>query len=101
MHVDDGAEAMVRGMDVAPSVNLINIGIQKGITILDLATMIKEFAGYEGELVLDPSKPDGAPHKTIDGSRGEKHFGWAPRIPFREGVRETVHWYVEQGIRPG
>lgn len=101
LHVDDGAEAMVRGMGVAASGDPINIGVQKGISVIDLATMIKEYAGYEGELVLDPTKPDGAPHKTVDGSRGETHFGWAPRIPFREGVRDTVRWYIENGAQHG
>lgn len=101
LHVDDGAEAMVRGMHVAPSVEPINIGVQKGISVIELATMIKDFAGYEGALVLDPSKPDGAPFKTVDGSRGAKHFGWTPSIPFRAGVQDTVRWYIEHGAQHG
>ena len=100
LHVDDGAEAMVRGMQVAPSVDPINIGVQKGISVIELATMIKEFAGYEGSLVLDPTKQDGAPYKTVDGSRGANHFGWMPSTPFREGVRDTVRWYIENGEQP-
>lgn len=101
LHVDDGAEAMVRGISVAPSVDPINIGVQKGISVIELASMIKEFAGYKGELVLDPSKPDGAPYKTVDGSRGEKHFGWVPGTPFRSGVQDTVRWYIEHGAQHG
>lgn len=101
LHVDDGAEAMVRGMNVAPSLDPINIGVGKGIAVLDMAMMIKDIVGYEGELVLDPSKPDGAPHKTVDGTRGEKHFGWSPRISFNEGVRDTVRWYLENGAQHG
>lgn len=95
MHVDDGADAMVRGLDAAPFADVINVGEQKGISILALATMIKEFAEYEGELVLDTSKPDGAPHKTIDGSRGELHLGFKPQVSFRVGVEATVRWYME------
>jgi len=95
MHVDDGAEAMVLGLNAAPFVDVINVGVQKGISILDLAAMIKEFAEYEGELVLDTSKPDGAPHKTIDGRRGETHLGFRSAVPFRDGVGETVRWYVD------
>jgi GDP-L-fucose synthase len=99
LHVDDGAEAMVRGLDVAPSLDPINIGVGKGISIIELATMIKELIGYEGALALDPSKPDGAAYKTVDGSRGEQHFGWRPSTNFRQGVQDTVQWYLEHGAR--
>ncbi|MHB1163475.1 MAG: NAD-dependent epimerase/dehydratase family protein [Minisyncoccota bacterium] len=101
LHVDDGAEAMIRGINVAPSLEPVNIGVGKGISVIELAEMIKEMAGYEGELVLDPSKPDGAAHKTVDGSRGAKHMGWSPEIPFRRGVEETVRWYIEHGAHHG
>lgn len=99
LHVDDGAEAMVRALQVAPTLEPINIGIGKGISIFEMATLIKELVGYEGELVLDPSKPDGAPYKTVDGSRGAKHFAWSPARDFKQGVAETVQWYVEQGVK--
>lgn len=99
LHVDDGAEAMVRALEVAPTLEPINIGIGKGISIYEMATLIKELVGYEGELVLDPSKPDGAPYKTVDGSRGAKHFGWSPERDFKQGVSDAIQWYVEQGVK--
>ncbi|MRI34333.1 GDP-L-fucose synthetase [Endozoicomonas sp. OPT23] len=98
LHVDDGAEAMVRAIDVEPSLNPINIGIGKGISILEMASLIKELTGYEGELVLDTSKPDGAPYKTVDGSRGLQHFGWQPSSDFKQGVAEAIDWYIENGL---
>lgn len=101
LHVDDGAEAMVRAMDVAPCVDPINIGVQKGISILAMAELIRDLAGYEGELVLDPSKPDGAAHKTVDGSRGKLHFGWEPERDFRAGIADAIQWYMEHGHRHG
>ena len=96
LHVDDGAEAMVRGMTVLPSPAPLNIGVGKGISIMELAQMVKDAAGYEGELVLDPSKPDGAPYKTVDGSRGAAHFGWAPARGLREGIRDAVAPYMNE-----
>lgn len=99
LHVDDGAEAMVRALEVAPTLEPINIGIGKGISIFEMAILIKELVGYEGELVLDPSKPDGAPYKTVDGSRGAKHFGWSPERDFKQGVADAIQWYVEQGVK--
>ena len=94
LHIDDGAMAMVKGLDVSPCLDPLNIGVAKGISVLEMAQLIKEQVGYRGELRLDPSKTDGAPHKTVDGRRGEAHFGWRPQIDFRQGVTETVAWYL-------
>ena len=95
LHVDDGAEAMIRAMDKPQEVDFINVGVAEGISIIDMAEMIKKYVGYEGEIKLDPSKPDGAKYKTVDGSRGEKYLGWKPQVPFEQGVRETIEWYLE------
>lgn len=96
LHVDDGAEAMIRGLSVDSTADPVNIGIGKGISILEMAQLIKELVGYTGLLVLDTSKPDGAPYKTVDGSRGRKHFGWQPSRNFRQGVESTINWYIQQ-----
>jgi GDP-L-fucose synthase len=97
LHVDDGAEAMIRALHVAPYIDPINIGVGKGISIWQMACLIKEISGYQGELVLDKSKPDGAPYKTVDGTSGGKHFGWIPQRKFKLGVEETINWYLEHG----
>ncbi len=93
LHVDDGAEAMIRSMDIPHTTDFINIGCGKGISILDMCRLIKELTGYEGEIRLDPDKPDGAAYKTVDGSRGKELLGWEPSIDFREGVAQTIAWY--------
>ena len=98
LHVDDGAEAMIRGMYAPRTTDLINIGVGKGISVLEMAQLIKSAVGYEGQIVLDKTKPDGAPYKTVDGSRGKRLLGWSPSRDFREGVRETVRWYLESGL---
>ena len=95
LHVDDGAEAMIRAIDKPPFVDFINVGVAEGISIIDMAEMIKKYVGYEGEIKLDPSKPDGAKYKTVDGARGEKYLGWRPQVQFEQGVRETIEWYLE------
>lgn len=101
LHVDDGAEAMLRAIDVAPSTDPINIGIGKGISIAEMAEFVKEEVGYEGELVLDITRPDGAPYKTVDGSRGAKHFGWMPQRDFKQGVKDVIDWYLKNGAKNG
>jgi GDP-L-fucose synthase len=97
LHVDDGAEAMVRAIEVASNTNPINIGVGKGISIIEMAELIKDLVGYQGKLVLDPSKPDGAPYKTVDGSLGEDHFGWRPKRNLKAGIADTIKWYIENG----
>ncbi len=94
LHVDDGAEAMVRSLDVPRTIEPINIGVAEGISILDMANKISAYVGYEGDIKLDPSKPDGAPYKTVDGTRGEALFGWKPSIKFDDGVQATITWYL-------
>jgi GDP-L-fucose synthase len=94
LHVDDGAEAMVRSLDAAKTLEPVNIGVAEGISIIDMAEKIKAFVGFEGEIMLDPSKPDGAPYKTVDGSKGEQLLNWAPSIPFDQGVKDTIDWYL-------
>jgi GDP-L-fucose synthase len=93
LHVDDGAEAMIRSMAIPPTTDFINIGVASGISIRELAELIRELVGYEGEIRFNPSKPDGAPYKTVDGRRGEEMLGWKPSIALREGVAATIRWY--------
>ncbi|MDI4631607.1 NAD-dependent epimerase/dehydratase family protein [Pelomonas sp. V22] len=97
LHVDDGAEALVRGL-AAPATNQpVNVGVGQGISIIEMAELIKRVVGYQGELVLDTSKQDGAPYKTVDGTKGAALLGWSPSRDFEQGVRDTVAWYMEHG----
>lgn len=94
LHVDDGAEAMVRAIAAQSSVEPVNVGVASGVSVIELATTIRDIIGYEGEIVLDRSKPDGAPYKTVDGTRGEALLGWGPETDLVEGVRQTAEWYL-------
>jgi GDP-L-fucose synthase len=62
--------------------------------VLELAKLIKEVAGYPGKIVLDETKPDGAPYKTMDNSRLKKVFLWVPTTDLRMGIEKTVRWYL-------
>lgn len=97
LHVDDGAEALVRALDVVPTIEPINIGVASGISILEMAQLIQRLVGYEGRLILDESKPDGAPYKTVEGSRGAELLGWTPAREFKQGVEDTITWYMKHG----
>lgn len=95
LHVSDGAQAMVRALQAPACVDPVNVGVGQGISILAMAEMIKECVGFKGRLRLDPTKPDGAPYKTVDGSRGAELLGWSPEVPLAKGIQETVTWYLQ------
>lgn len=94
LHVDDLADACVFLMENYDSSDLVNIGAGTDLSIRELALLIKEVVGYDGEIRFNPDKPDGTPRKLLDVSR-IKSLGWQPSIPLREGLESTYRWYVE------
>jgi GDP-L-fucose synthase len=92
LHVDDMADACVFLMENYDSSEIINIGCGEDVSIGDLAALVRDVVGFEGEIVYDRSKPDGTPRKLLDVSR-LRGLGWAPRIPLDRGLAETYEWY--------
>jgi GDP-L-fucose synthase len=93
MHVDDLAAGLLHLLDVENPPDWINIGSGSDVTIRELAGLVKETVGYEGELRFDPSKPDGTPRKLMDSSRMTA-LGWKPRIALREGLKDAYADFV-------
>lgn len=89
LHTDDLAEACYFLMHHYSEPTLINVGTGEDQTIQDLALLIKELVGYEGELFFDTSKPDGTPKKLLDVSK-IKALGWTPKISLREGIQAIL-----------
>jgi GDP-L-fucose synthase len=94
LHVDDLADATLLALQTYAGEEHVNVGVGEDISIRELAELICDVVGYEGELAFDPSKPDGMPRKLLDVSR-LRGLGWAPRIPLREGIAEAYRWFVE------
>ena len=94
LHVDDLADAAVFLMRHYDSDDIINVGVGEDISIRELAELIRDVVGYQGEIVFDSSKPDGTPRKLLDVSRLHA-LGWRARIPLREGLEQTYQWYIE------
>lgn len=88
LHVDDLAAACVFLMETYSGEQMVNIGTGEDISIKDLAYLIKEVAGYEGELRFDTTKPDGTPRKLMDVSKLEG-LGWKYSIGLKEGLTRT------------
>lgn len=92
LHVDDVADACLYLMQHYDSEELINVGVGQDISIAELARLVARIVGYQGEVVQDPSKPDGTPRKLLDVSRLST-LGWTARIGLEEGIRMTYEWY--------
>lgn len=88
LHVDDLAEALVFLMNNYNERLFVNVGYGEDLSIKDLALLVKEVVGYEGDLVFDASKPDGTPRKLMDSSRIHK-LGWKPKISLRDGIAKV------------
>lgn len=93
MHSDDLAAACLFLLGHYDDDIPINIGVGKEISIKDLAVLVKEITGFDGNITWDSSKPDGTPRKLLDVSRLTQQ-GWAPEIQLREGIEKTYASYL-------
>ncbi len=94
LHVDDLADACLFLMENYDSSEIINIGAGEDIRISELAALIKEVVGYEGDMRFNLDMPDGTPRKLLDVSRLNS-LGWKPSTSFRQGLVATYKWYLE------
>lgn len=97
LHVDDLAEACVYLMDNYSEPELVNIGTGEDIAIKDLALLVKDVIGFEGELRFDSSKPDGTPRKLMDVSKLHS-YGWKHKIDLREGITSVYEEYKKEVV---
>ncbi|MEJ5276171.1 MAG: GDP-L-fucose synthase [Thermogemmata sp.] len=95
LHVDDLAEAAVFLMRNYDEEEAVNVGSGRDLSIAELCELIGDIVGYRGQIVFDPSMPDGTPQKLLDVSRVVR-LGWRPKIGLREGVEQTYRWYCAQ-----
>jgi len=93
LHVDDLADACLFLMESYQSSEIINVGAGSDVTIMELAQLIKDVVGYQGEIRLDSSNPDGMPRKLLDVTK-LNNLGWRTKIPLKEGLRQTYQWFV-------
>jgi GDP-L-fucose synthase len=88
LHADDLASACLFLMHEYNEDGLVNIGVGEDISILDLAKLVRKIVGFEGDIVLDSSKPDGTPRKLMDVSK-LNGLGWKASISLEEGVKRV------------
>lgn len=94
LHVDDLANACIFLMESYEGDEWLNIGVGNDISIKDLALLIKDIVGFEGELIFDTSKPDGTPRKLMDVSK-INNLGWKAEISLEEGIKAVYEAYKQ------
>jgi dTDP-glucose 4,6-dehydratase len=94
-YIEDLIEATFRLMKSSES-RPVNIGNPHEHTVGEIARMIIEISGHEGELVYEPLPEDDPKRRCPDISRAREVLGWEPRVPAREGLKKTFEWFAEQ-----
>ena len=93
LYVEDAAEGILLATERYEEPDPVNLGSGREIAIKDLAALIAELVGFEGDLVFDTSKPDGQPRRMLDVSKARSAFGFEAKVALEEGLRETIDWY--------
>jgi GDP-L-fucose synthase len=97
LHVDDLAAAAIFLLENYDDSQIVNVGTGEDISIRDVAELVGSAVGFQGEIKLDLSKPDGTPRKLMDVSRLHA-MGWKHRIPLDQGIRDTYAWFLENAV---
>lgn len=95
LYVEDGAEILVESLFMDSFVDPINVGQRDGVSVTELAKLVKDVVGFEGKIVSDTSKPDGAPTKVLDITKMSKTIKWKPKTDLKSGLKKTVEWYLK------
>src|SRR6266446_7468067 len=93
LHADDLAFACLLLLEKYDSPEIINVGCGEDISIRELAELICDVVGFDGELAWDTTKPDGTPRKLLDVTKLHA-LGWKPAITLRDGIQLTYDWFV-------
>ncbi len=94
LHVDDMADACIFLLEKYDGEQHVNIGTGEEITIRQLAEIIKEIVGFEGDLVFNSSMPDGTPRKLTSVDKIH-NLGWKHKIEINEGIESAYDWFVK------
>lgn len=94
LHVDDLAAASVYLMQNYDDEEIVNVGVGRDLSIGELAALVKDVVGFEGEIVYDTDKPDGTPQKLLDVSKLDG-LGFKAQVDFKDGVAETYQWFLD------
>lgn len=98
LYVDDAADAILLAAEHYDGAEPVNLGTNEEMPIRDLVVLICELVGFEGEIRWDTTKPDGQPRRRVDPGRAKESFGFEAKVTFREGLRTTIDWYLNNRV---
>ncbi|KPK90905.1 MAG: NAD-dependent dehydratase [Deltaproteobacteria bacterium SM23_61] len=98
LYVEDCAEGIVLAAEKYDKPDPVNLGAGFEISIKDLVGQLTRLTGFCGEILWDPSRPDGQPRRMLDVSRAEKEFGFKARTGIIDGLKKTLDWYLMRPI---
>src|SRR5205085_9461236 len=93
LYVDDAAEGLLLAAERYDGAEPVNLGTGVETSIRELAELITELTGFDGELVWDSTMPNGQPRRQLDATRAERPFGFRARTPLHERLPQALAWY--------
>jgi GDP-L-fucose synthase len=96
LYVKDFARGLMEVTEKYAESDAVNLGADEEVTIGELARMLVELSGKKIEIVFDPSRPGGQPRRKCDTRKAREKVGFEARVPFREGLAETLRWYERE-----
>jgi len=95
LYVTDAADAIVAATEKYDQSDPVNIGANREITIKDLVEKIADLCRFKGDIIWDATLPDGQPRRCLDTRKAKESFGFEAKVPFDEGLINTIAWYEE------
>jgi GDP-L-fucose synthase len=100
LYVDDCVTGFMLAAQRYGGPEPVNLGTGEEISIRELADLVAELTGFEGEIVWDESMPNGQPRRKLDTTRAAERFGFRAETPLREGLERTIAWYRDAVAHP-
>ncbi len=95
LYVEDAAEAILLATEKYNDSEPVNLGSGYEISIKELVNLIAKLTGFTGQMRWDTSKPNGQPRRALDTKRALDYFGFHAQMPFEEGLKKTIDWYLQ------
>jgi GDP-L-fucose synthase len=95
LFVADAAKAIAIAAAQLDSEKIVNLPGSEEVTMKRLAELVAKVVKFKGKILWDPTRPDGQPKRSVDGTRARQLLGWAPETQLQDGLEATVEWYLE------
>ncbi len=96
LYVEDCAEGIVSSMEKYDSPEPMNLGSGREISIKNLTELIAKLSSFKGQIIWDPTKPDGQPRRCLDVTRAKQEIGFVAQTSLEDGLAKTIQWFSDQ-----